>query len=382
MTPCTAWLPASCTSPGSRSGTEQRKIIYSTDSTLIGHGAEGEPSAELGEALEGATASEVISNRGDVEKQNRALVRRFGDLLEVYTPIRAKSTGKPVGAFELYIPYAPVAAAIAHDTHRLYLVLVIGLTVLYGVLFRLVASASRELRRRADELKEHAERSAHDACHDPLTAPPEPQPLPRPRAPGDPGERAPRAQHRAPPDRPRPVQGDQRHARPSLGRSPPARGRPAPAPRAARVRHRRPFRRRRVRDPAHARLRPGAAEEVARAVHRALEEPFAIQGLTLDVEASIGIALHPHARVRLRGAHAARRRRDVPRQGQAVGLRGLRPERGRVRRDQAQAGERAAPGDRTATSSSCTTSRRPTCARGGSSAPRRSCAGAIPATAS
>jgi EAL domain-containing protein (putative c-di-GMP-specific phosphodiesterase class I) len=28
-------------------------------------------------------------------------------------------------------------------------------------------------------------------------------------------------------------------------------------------------------------------------VHRALEEPFAIQGLTLDVEASIGIALHP-----------------------------------------------------------------------------------------
>ena len=69
----------------------------------------------------------------------------------MYTPIRAKSTGKPVGAFELYIPYAPVAAAIAHDTHRLYLVLVIGLTVLYGVLFRLVASASRELRRRADE---------------------------------------------------------------------------------------------------------------------------------------------------------------------------------------------------------------------------------------
>ena len=38
---------------------------------------------------------------------------------------------------------------------------------------------------------------------------------------------------------------------------------------------------------------PAAAEEVARAVHRALEEPFAIQGLTLDVEASIGIALHP-----------------------------------------------------------------------------------------
>ena len=130
---------------------EQRTIVYSTDSALIGHGAEGQPAPELSEALEGATASEVISNRGDVEKQNRALVQRFGDLLEVYTPIRAKGSRATVGAFELYIPYAPVAAAIAHDTHRLYLVLVIGLTVLYAVLFRLVASASRELRRRAEE---------------------------------------------------------------------------------------------------------------------------------------------------------------------------------------------------------------------------------------
>src|SRR4029078_10889695 len=36
---------------------QQRKIIYSTDSPLIGHGAQGEPSAELGEALSGQTAS-------------------------------------------------------------------------------------------------------------------------------------------------------------------------------------------------------------------------------------------------------------------------------------------------------------------------------------
>ena len=130
---------------------EDRTIVYSTDSALIGHGAEGEPSSELGKALQGATASEVISDRGDVETQNRPLVRKYGPLLEVYTPIRSQGTRAPVGAFELYMPYAPVAAAIAHDTHRLYVVLVIGLTVLYGVLFRLVASASRELRRSAEE---------------------------------------------------------------------------------------------------------------------------------------------------------------------------------------------------------------------------------------
>ena len=272
---------------------QQRKIIYSTDSTLIGHGAEGEPSAELGEALSGKTASEVISNRGDVEIQNRALVRRFGDLLEVYTPIRAQSTGKPVGAFELYIPYAPVAAAIAHDTHRLYLVLVIGLTVLYGVLFRLVASASRELRRRADELKEHAERSAHDACHDPLTALPN-RSLFRDRA------------HQA-------ILASARHGHntalllidldrfkeinDTLGHHSGDLLLREVGPRLHRVLRESDTVARFGGDEFGILLThvsgPAAAEEVARAVHRALEEPFAIQGLTLDVEASIGIALHP-----------------------------------------------------------------------------------------
>ena len=36
-----------------------------------------------------------------------------------------------------------------------------------------------------------------------------------------------------------------------------------------------------------------AALIVARGGHKVLEQPFAIQGLTLDVEASIGIALLP-----------------------------------------------------------------------------------------
>ena len=270
-----------------------RKIVYSTDSALMGHGADGEPSSELGEALEGKTASEVISDRGNVETQNRALVRRFGDLLEVYTPIRAKGTGEPVGAFELYIPYAPVAAAIAHDTHRLYLVLVIGLTVLYGVLFRLVASASRELRRRAEELREHAERSAHDASHDPLTALPN-RSLFRDRA------------HQA-------ILASARHGHntalllidldrfkeinDTLGHHSGDLLLREVGPRLHRVLRESDTVARFGGDEFGILLThvsgPAAAEEVARAVHRALEEPFAIQGLTLDIEASIGIALHP-----------------------------------------------------------------------------------------
>jgi diguanylate cyclase (GGDEF)-like protein len=272
---------------------EQRRIIYSTDSALIGHGADGEPAPELSKALQGATASEVISDRGDVERQNRALVRHYGDLLEVYTPIRAKGSGATVGAFELYIPYAPVAAAIAHDVHRLYLVLVIGLTVLYAVLFRLVASASRELRRRAEELKEHAERSAHDACHDPLTSLPN-RSLFRDRA------------HQA-------ILASARHGHntalllidldrfkeinDTLGHHSGDLLLREVGPRLHRVLRESDTVARFGGDEFGILLThvsgPGAAEEVARAVHRALEEPFAIQGLTLDVEASIGIALHP-----------------------------------------------------------------------------------------
>jgi diguanylate cyclase (GGDEF)-like protein len=272
---------------------EQRRIVYSTDAALIGRGAEGEPSAELSDALQGTPASEVIADRGDVERQNRPLVRRYGPLLEVYTPIRSPGTNAPVGAFELYMPYAPVAAAIAHDTHRLYLVLVIGLTVLYGVLFRLVASASRELRRSAEELRRHAERSAHDATHDHLTALPN-RSLFRDRA------------HQA-------ILASARHGHntalllidldrfkeinDTLGHHSGDLLLREVGPRLQRVLRESDTVARFGGDEFGILLThvsgPAAAEEVARAVHRTLEEPFTMQGLTLDVEASIGIALHP-----------------------------------------------------------------------------------------
>jgi diguanylate cyclase (GGDEF)-like protein len=272
---------------------ERRRIVYSTDKALIGKGAQGEPSPELSEALQGATASEVISDRGNVELQNRSLIRRYGDLLEVYTPIRARNGQAPVGAFEIYIPYAPVAAAIAHDTTRLYLVLVVGLTVLYAMLFRLAASASRELRRTAEELREHAERSEHDANHDPLTALPN-RSLFRDRA------------HRAILSSARDghntalllIDLDRfKEINDTLGHHSGDLLLREVGPRLRRMLRESDTVARFGGDEFGILLTnvsgPAAAEEVARAVHRALEQPFAIQGLTLDVEASIGIALHP-----------------------------------------------------------------------------------------
>ncbi len=133
------------------------RVVYATDHSIIGKQF---PSVDDGleAALSGATASDV----DNLKKAENAGDRRFGSLLEVYTPLRFTQGGRPAGAFELYLPYRPIAAGIAHDTHRLYLFLAAGLTLLYLSLFRIVAGASMRLRRQAAE-------NERLALHDPLT---------------------------------------------------------------------------------------------------------------------------------------------------------------------------------------------------------------------
>ena len=89
------------------------RAVYASDHALIGHVFV--PSDELREALEGKTASEI----SNLKKAENAGDRRFGKLLEVYTPLRFSSASEPAGAFEVYLPYSPIAATIAHDTKRL-----------------------------------------------------------------------------------------------------------------------------------------------------------------------------------------------------------------------------------------------------------------------
>ena len=89
------------------------RVVYATDHSIIGKRF---PTVddELEEALDGETASDV----DDLRKAENAGDRHFGQLLEVYTPIRSRANGRVVGAFELYLPYRPIAAGIAHDTQR------------------------------------------------------------------------------------------------------------------------------------------------------------------------------------------------------------------------------------------------------------------------
>ena len=133
------------------------RVVYASDHQIIGH------TFPLSEELRGALTGETASEVSTLQKAENARDRHFGQLLEVYTPLRFTGQRKPAGGFEVYLPYRPIAAAIDHDTKRLYLVLIGGLLLLYLALFRIVARASTRLRRQAAE-------NEYLAFHDALTS--------------------------------------------------------------------------------------------------------------------------------------------------------------------------------------------------------------------
>ena len=132
------------------------RIVYSDDRSIVNH--RFPPSEELVSALGGHVASEV----SDANKAENTGEHGYGQLLEVYVPLLFSAGAVPAGAFEIYLPYRPIAAAINRDTKKLYLILFGGLALLYAALFRIVAAASRRLRR-------HAAENRHQALHDSLT---------------------------------------------------------------------------------------------------------------------------------------------------------------------------------------------------------------------
>jgi diguanylate cyclase (GGDEF)-like protein len=143
--------------------TRDGRAVYASNHRIIGK--RFAPSDELREALGGETASEISNLRAAENAGDRS----FGQLLEVYTPLRFREGGPVVGAFELYLPYRPVQAAINHDTTRLSVILLAGLALLYLALYRIVARASKRLRRQAADLRRQADENEHLALHDPLT---------------------------------------------------------------------------------------------------------------------------------------------------------------------------------------------------------------------
>ncbi|HEX9362978.1 MAG TPA: HAMP domain-containing sensor histidine kinase [Candidatus Dormibacteraeota bacterium] len=121
----------------SRQGT----VLYSDNHALIGRTFEIEE--DLAEALEGHSEA-GISDGHAPENQGDNLE---GPLVEVYVPLVFEGDSEPSGAFELYLPYAPVQSAINGELQQLYIVLAIGLTLFYASMFPVVVIADRWRRR-------------------------------------------------------------------------------------------------------------------------------------------------------------------------------------------------------------------------------------------
>jgi diguanylate cyclase (GGDEF)-like protein len=123
------------------------QVIYSDDHSLIGRTLT--PSDDLSNALAGRpNDAEVVTPSPHTETASEV---GLGQLVEVYVPLRFASSGPPVGAFEIYLSYRPIAAALTRNKRMIALLIGIGLALLWSILYRIVARASRRLRQQADE---------------------------------------------------------------------------------------------------------------------------------------------------------------------------------------------------------------------------------------
>jgi diguanylate cyclase (GGDEF)-like protein len=133
---------------GFRAWTPNGVLALSSDGRGIGTDTASNPT--LRGVLAGQLSSQIVQPRGPHDGYVTTLLHRHGPLLVVLAPVRLRPGGPVLAIAQVYLPYAPIAAAIRSDTHSMDGLLLAGLGVLYVTLFRLVAAASRRQRQQAE----------------------------------------------------------------------------------------------------------------------------------------------------------------------------------------------------------------------------------------
>jgi K+-sensing histidine kinase KdpD len=119
----------------------QGTVVYSDNHSLIGKTVPIDD--DLDAALHGHSSASFTTGQNP-ENAGDTLT---GQLIQVYVPITFKGNDVPTGAFEVYLPYAPVQAAIDSESRQLYLLLAAGLTLFYLSMFPIVFLAIQWQRR-------------------------------------------------------------------------------------------------------------------------------------------------------------------------------------------------------------------------------------------
>lgn len=128
------------------------RVTYSNDHALIGTRPE-EPDAI--DTLRGERVLDVarLNHEGGSGRDRK--------VLETYVPVRLNAK-RPVGVFELYQDYGPVAAATRAAFAPVAIALSVALLALFAALFPILRQVTRRLRAHFDEIE-------HQALHDQLT---------------------------------------------------------------------------------------------------------------------------------------------------------------------------------------------------------------------
>ena len=127
------------------------ETVYSADASKVGE------SALRAEHLEAA-----LAGRSDAAKKTMTINGRENEQLHVYVPLRFQADQPPRGVLEIALPYRPIAQAVTGDARQLQGILLAGLLLLYLALFHIVRDASKRLRRQAKT-------NEYQAFHDVLT---------------------------------------------------------------------------------------------------------------------------------------------------------------------------------------------------------------------
>lgn len=124
----------------------QGQVIFSTDRSQVGQSFPIEE--ELGEALEGGIGRDIsVPQKAENERE-----RVLGTLIEVYAPIYKPKSPEVMGAYEVYLYFAPFAQFITQHSRNLYIGMTTGGAFLYLALVFIVLSGWRTILRQRREV--------------------------------------------------------------------------------------------------------------------------------------------------------------------------------------------------------------------------------------
>lgn len=144
--------------------TTQGLTIFSTDYSQIGADKSANP--DFLKALQGGHATEMDSRQAMLSLDGSIKDR---NLISSYIPIRNHNSGTVEGVFELYSDVTPVFKQIEQTENNIYFGVVILFSLLYLALFTIIKRADNIIKQHQEHLRKSHELTEHQAMHDSLT---------------------------------------------------------------------------------------------------------------------------------------------------------------------------------------------------------------------